>query len=282
MNDKAPFSVRAAVPQLQFPQTQFATLAQLQGPIARFWGQRLRLATRYSDRKAWEFIWLMQALAVRGLLAPGRSALGFAVGQEPIAAALAAQGVRVLATDAPPGVGDAHWLQTDQYAQSRADLNGAGLCPAADFDERVQFQFLDMNALPRLGQQFDFCWSLCAIEHLGDFDHLQRFVLGCMDYVLPGGYSLHTGELFVGPPDQVRPAAGSTIFPSLDEYRALFAQLQARGHRVAPLDLPPQTELADSIVDYPPYSDHHLRLNFDGVNTTSFGFVVQKSNEALA
>ena len=70
----------------------------LQKDFYRYWCARLGQAPRY-HRKQWEYVYVLQALWERGLLAPGRSGLGFGVGREPLAAVMAASGCRILATD---------------------------------------------------------------------------------------------------------------------------------------------------------------------------------------
>src|SRR4051812_19378190 len=52
-------------------------------------------------RKYWEWVFILHTALGRGLARPGERALGFAVGTEPLAAALARHGVSVTATDAP-------------------------------------------------------------------------------------------------------------------------------------------------------------------------------------
>ena len=50
-------------------------------------------------RKVWEYVYVLRAAEQQGLLAPGRAALGFGVGTEPLPAALARRRRRALATD---------------------------------------------------------------------------------------------------------------------------------------------------------------------------------------
>ena len=52
-------------------------------------------------RKMWEWLFIAEALRERGMLAAGRSGLGFGVGQEPLVALFAAAGCDVVATDQP-------------------------------------------------------------------------------------------------------------------------------------------------------------------------------------
>ena len=50
---------------------------------------------------------------------------------------------------------------------AETDLNDRLLCPPARFDQLVTFRPVDMTAIPDDLAGFDFCWSSCALEHLG-------------------------------------------------------------------------------------------------------------------
>lgn len=56
------------------------------------------------------------------MLRSGRSAIGFAVGQEPLASVMAASGVTVVATDLAPSQSDERWLATGQHADGAEAL----------------------------------------------------------------------------------------------------------------------------------------------------------------
>lgn len=266
--------------ELLFPVCQASTQAQLESPVAQFWIQELREPPNRLHRKYWEYAWLLQVLATRGMIAPGRKGLGFAVGTEPISAYLASRGVGVLATDAPPGVGDGQWLASGQYAQSREDINVRWLCPPDKFKENVRFRYEDMNALSSDLYGYDFCWSLCAIEHLGSVQRLGAFVLRSLETLKPGGVAVHSGELFCGDGTQVPPVAGDTVIPRQSDYIELADMLESKGYRVEPLNFDLGNGPVDSIIDEAPYSlERHIKLNFRGVTTTSFGLIVGKPHD---
>ena len=87
------------------------------------WMDVLKEKPRY-HRKLWEFFFVAQALQEQGLLAPGRSGVGFGVGTEPLPAAFAALGVSVLASD--QGIEEAMragWAATDQHTSTVDALN---------------------------------------------------------------------------------------------------------------------------------------------------------------
>ena len=263
-------------PSLFEPVCQAPTLAQLRSEPARYWLAELRYPTRFSDRKSWEYAWLMQVLAYHGMMTPGRRGLGFAVGREPITAYLAGRGVSILATDAPQSVVGEYWIESGQFARCVADLNHADLCSPDVLDQRVRFRGVDMNAVDADLRDFDFCWSLCAIEHLGGFERLEAFIFASLETLKPGGLAVHSGELFCGPADRPPPASGHTIHPTAEQYRGLAERLEAAGHRVAPLNFHLGDDPADQLIDQPPYSDWHIKLNYSGVDTTSWGLIVQR------
>ena len=86
-------------------------------------------------------------------------------------------------------------LRTGQHASELAALERPGVCDHDAFAVRVQFRAVDMNEIPAdLDSQFDFCWSSCALEHLGSLEHGMRFIERAMALLRPGGIAVHTTE----------------------------------------------------------------------------------------
>ena len=89
--------------------SQLCSAESLRSPALRAWAERLRPMWAAGDdardvmlhRKMWEWLFIAEALRERGMLAPGRSGLGFGVGQEPLVALFADAGCDVVATDQP-------------------------------------------------------------------------------------------------------------------------------------------------------------------------------------
>jgi len=167
------------------------------------WASRLHLSPEGKNapsghivhRKAWEWCVIAQALMERGMLEPGRTGCGFAVGTEPLASAFAARGVQVLATDQAGGENAENWIKSGQHAASLESLYRPDLISRSDFDSRVRFSPVDMRKLELpWEEQFDFIWSSCSIEHLGTLEAGWRFVLDSMDLVKVGGFAIHTTE----------------------------------------------------------------------------------------
>src|SRR5262245_57515250 len=185
----------------------------------------------YLHRKVWEWCYIAQALEERGLLRQGSRGMGFAVGREPLAAAFASRGCEIVATDLQAARADT-WIATNQHA-SRGSLNEAGLCDATDFERRVSFLFVDMNAVPAELEQsaFDFVWSSCSIEHLGSLDDARRFVLGAMRCLKPGGVAVHTTEYNVSSNAETI-VEGSTVLFRRADIESLARNLRANGHEI--------------------------------------------------
>ena len=228
-------------------------------------------------RKQWEWVFILQALEERGLLAPGRRGIGFGVGSEPLTALFARRGVEVVATDLDADAAvQAGWLNADQHAAGLAALDRLGLCPADRFARLVSFRVEDMNAIsPDLHGGFDFTWSSCCFEHLGSIEHGLRFVEESLRLLKPGGVAVHTTEFNLSSNTDTLSEGGCVLFRRRDIDR-LARRLTAAGHRIC-LDYSEGDGPADRHVDVPPYDlSLHLRLLLDGFVSTSIGLIVQR------
>jgi SAM-dependent methyltransferase len=252
------------------------------------WADRLRPAwdgegsgkSHPLHRKLWEWIFIAQALSERGMLAPGRRGLGFGVGQEPLVALFASFGCDIVATDLDPDTAAAAgWDDGAQYAGSVASLNIHGLCPPAEFAERVSFRPVDMNAIPAQLTGFDFTWSSCAFEHLGSLDAGKRFIVEQMDCLAPGGIAVHTTEYNVSSNDATI-ASGPTVLFRRRDMQDLARSLRRRGHRIR-VDYAEGDQPADRHIDAPPFSDTHLKIQLASFVTTSFGLVVRRGTGSV-
>lgn len=232
-------------------------------------------------RKVWEWCFMLQALDERDLLRSGVRALGFGVGTEPLVAALAARGVRVVATDQPADQAGA-WGDSGQHAAALDAVRRPDLCPDERFDEQVSFRPLDMRAIPDDLTGFDVNWSSCCFEHLGSPDAGFDFVVDAMKTLRPGGIAVHTTEIDCGPSASVLEigtlANGDyACFYRRSDLRRLVARLREHGHRVRCNYHISTTHPLERAVDEQPYShDPHLRLRVVDRVVSSFGLVVTK------
>lgn len=258
----------------------------IEAPWLRHWCRVLGHPPFY-HRKLWEDCFILQVLWEAGMLRPGRRALCFAVGEEPLPATLAAFGVAVLATDI--GSADTRargWIATGQHGTGTEALYRPHLLAREAFDQRVSFRSVDMAAIPGDLRQggFDMVWSACAMEHLGTIAAGGRFVAQAMACLKPGGIAVHTTEYNLDPEGPTI-EAGRTVLFQRRHIAALGARLAAAGHRLRPLDDAHGTGLMDRFIDLPPYQPErspvgflappHLRLSVGGFVATSAGLVIE-------
>jgi SAM-dependent methyltransferase len=259
--------------------------ADIEHDWLRHWARVLNTAPVY-HRKLWEDCFVLQALWGAGMLAPGRRALGFAVGREALPSILAAHGVAVVATDLDGSDARARdWIETDQHAGAKDGLFCPGVLDRAEFDRLVSFRPADMGRLPDDLQrgEFDLVWSVCALEHLGTLDRGMAFVEASIRCLKPGGMAVHTTEFNLdGAGGTLR--RGSTVLYQRRHLEALGERLAAAGHRMLPLDDGHGEGMLDRFVDLPPQEHDpsplgpvfppHLRLSVRGYPVTSAGIIV--------
>jgi len=265
--------------------SQLCSAESLRSPQLRAWADRLRPMWASGDedsrdvmlhRKMWEWLFIAEALRERGLLAPGRTGLGFGVGQEPLVALFADAGCDLVATDQPHGAAVASgWTDSEvEWAGGLEHLNTHGLCPDELFVRRVRFRPVDMNAIPDDLRGFDFTWSSCALEHLGTLGAGADFVVAQMECLRPGGVAVHTTEYLVGSNDETV-EAGGTVFYRRRDIEALVERLRRAGHTID-VDFTLGSTPEDLHVDVAPYTDVHLRTRLGDYETTSLALVISK------
>jgi SAM-dependent methyltransferase len=249
------------------------------------WAHRLGMQPAL-HRKIWEFAYICQALQCDDMLAVGRRGLGFGCGKEPLASLFVKLGCDVLATDL--GAGDARakgWMSNEQHAQSLDGVWMPELCSHEEARQRLQFRAVDMNQIPNdLATSFDFCWSACALEHLGSIDKGLQFIERSLECLKPGGVAVHTTELNLD--DGATLDHHATVLFQKRHFELLTSRLREAGFDVAMPLLRDGDPFLDGYVDVPPYPDPvsvgrslsvlHLRLAIGGFRTTSVGLVIRK------
>ncbi len=266
--------------------SSLCTERSLTDPVMLAWADRIRSAWDHTGsgapvlahRKIWEWVFLIQALHERGVLAPGRRGIGFGVGRDPLAALFASLGCEILATDI--GLDEARragWVETDQHAHGLGALRFDEICDPDEFARLVTYRTVDMRALPadlRHGE-FDFSWSACAFEHLGSLAAGEAFLLRQMDCLRPSGVAVHTTEFNVDS-NRSTVAAGHTVLYRRRDIEATARRLGDLGHRIE-LDFDPGASPVDRHVDAPPWTGPHLKLRLGRFVATSIGIIVEKS-----
>ncbi len=226
-------------------------------------------------RKVWEWVFIAHhILKVAGI---GTRGLGFGVGSEPMAGLFAKIGSVVTATDAPQEIGLASgWNSGDQLASCLAAIPSLGMDRAV-FERMVEFRHCDMNAIDDDLIGYDFCWSSCALEHLGNLRAGLDFIKNSLATLRPGGVAVHTTEFNLGSNDRTVTEGPCVLYRQRD-IDDLTAELEAEGHRVEAFKIAPDSTVIDGFVDMPPYLHApHLKLLYDGFVTTSAGLVVHRS-----
>ncbi|MEI9999689.1 MAG: hypothetical protein WDO13_11240 [Verrucomicrobiota bacterium] len=249
--------------------------ADLESIEYAYWLDQLGTALHY-HRKLWELAYVCQVAWQTGSLAAGKRGLGFAVGTEELPSYFAARGVKVHATDAPAHL-SLGWADTNQHAATLESVFRPKLISRELFDRNVSFEPVDMNRIPDSLRDFDFCWSICALEHLGSLRHGADFVLNSLKTLRSGGYAIHTMEYNVSSNDRTLDHASTVVFRRQDLER--IAEQAARlGHEVTPLDFSTGRLPLDEYVDLPPFAEHapQLKLLIREFACTSFGLVIRK------
>jgi hypothetical protein len=260
-----------------FPYSTMCRQESFQADYFPYWTAKIGQALRY-HRKLWEFVFICQALWERGALQPGARGLGFGVGVEPLSAFFASQDCQVIATDMGGDEASAQgWAGSLQHAAGKEALRAPWVCPDSLFDSNVSYRTCDMNHIPANLTGFDFCWSACALEHLGSIEKGLKFIENSVDCLKPGGWAVHTTEFNLSSNDQTVDNLNTVLFRRRD-FEALAARLAAKGHTVAPFDFEPGARALDRYIDVAPYrAQPHLVLALMGYATTSFGIIVQRA-----
>ena len=252
----------------------------------RHWCGRIGFVPLY-HRKVWEDCYALQALHERGMMAPGKRGLGFAVGAEWLPSFFAARGAEVVATDLDAeDLRARNWIETDQHGGRVDTIFKPGLIDLDTFNARVSLRSVDMNRIPEdLHGGFDFLWSVCSLEHCGSIAQGLDFVVEAMRCLRPGGVAVHTTEFNINPEGPTI-EEGSTVLFQRRHMEELEARLALAGHRMLPMDFGTGTGVLDAFVDLPPYPGSstplpipeapHLRLSIMGLVATSIGFIVEK------
>jgi 2-polyprenyl-3-methyl-5-hydroxy-6-metoxy-1,4-benzoquinol methylase len=266
------------------------TQADMESPWFAHWCQELRIAPIY-HRKLWEFAFVLQVLSERGRLRPGLRGIGFGCGEEPLASYLASRGITVTVTDLDPAqsVGRG-WVETGQHTSALDQAFKPELVDRDRFEELVKLEYVDMNGIPSsLEGRHDFCWSICAFEHLGSIENGLRFVENAMRTLKPGGVAVHTTEFnYLSEDETVE--SGSTVLFLRKHFVELKRRLEASGHEVGELDFSTGGGVLDRFIDVPPYAwdgasediwgpnPEHLKMTVGRFPCTCYGLIVRRGS----
>jgi hypothetical protein len=233
-------------------------------------------------RKVWEEAYVVNTL--RSKLKPGMKGIVFGVGEERLPSLFASYGCEILATDLNPNEEASQgWANTAQLG-SLDKIYKDDLVDRKSFDRLVSFEYADMNNIgEHLHGQFDFCWTLCAFEHLGSIEKGLQFIENTGKLLKSGGISAHTTEFNYSRTDTID-NWGTVLFRKQD-FESLATRLSE--YTLPTIDFNVGENPIDSFIDMPPYAWHqghneklnhcHLKLMVDGFPSTCFGVSFQKA-----
>ncbi len=264
-----------------------STQNDIESDWCAYWCNRLGIRPVY-HRKIWELCFVLQNMHAFNMLKPGVKGLAFGCGQEPIASLLASYSVDVLATDLSPDHDNSKgWTETSQHGTSLHSIWHPHLVSKDTFDRHVKLEYIDMRQIPVHLRDFDVCWSICALEHLGSIRFGLDFIGQSMHTLKPGGIAIHTTEFNVkdGPTIDNWP----TVLFQRHHFEELATRLRSQGHLVDPISFNIGDDILDRFIDLPPYHDlppnmaslqefpAHMKLSVDGFPATCFGLAIQKA-----
>jgi hypothetical protein len=252
------------------------TQNDVESPWFAYWCNQLKISPIY-HRKLWEFAFFLQVLHEHKIFdKEGIRGVGFGCGQEPLASYLASKNIAVTVTDLEPEkVAGMGWTNTAQHTSTH--------------------KFADMNDIPvDLGSNLDFCWSICAFEHLGSIEKGLAFVENSLRVLKPGGIAIHTTEYNYLSEDRTIDDWPTVLFLK-KHFQELAEKLSSKGHRMLGPDFNVGSGVLDRFIDIPPYAvgdggwfkfsadqwgdsnqAGHLKLTVDGFPCTCFAVVVVK------
>ena len=260
------------------------TQLDMESPWFKYWCSQLKAAPIY-HRKLWEFAFVLQALYEHGILQQGYEGVGFGCGKEPLASYFASKNMKALVTDlAPEQVAGLGWAETGQHATSLEQVFYPNIVSREMFDSNVRHRCIDMNHIPAFGKNFDFCWSVCALEHVGSIKKGLDFVENSLLVLKPGGIAVHTTE-FNYLSEKKTIDNWSTVLFLRRHFEELATRLTKNGHKMLGPDFTIGNGVLDTFIDVPPYaplsSDQyqtgHLKLAIDGFACTCFGIIIRKA-----
>jgi len=258
------------------------TQLDIESPWLWHWCQRLDTAVIY-HRKVWEFAYVLQVLWENGMLQPGKRGIGFGCGEEPIPSFLASLGVSVTITDQDSDTAKKQgWAQTGQFTETLDSAFREDLVDRSAFDKLATLRYVDMNAIDDDLSGYDFCWSICAYEHLGSISKGQDFVVNAMKVLKPGGIAVHTTEFNFASNGPTIDGGPTVLFRKKD-FEEIGAAIYENGDVPSDMTFDVGDGPIDNFVDVPPYDYtdenwevkdprvNHLKLSLSGYPTTCYG-----------
>ena len=138
-------------------------------------------------------------------------------------------------------------------------------------------------------EEYDFCWSCCALEHLGDSKKGLDFVINSLKCIKKDGFAIHTTEFNINSLnnnyDGKTYDANNLVLYRKQDIESLKNDIEKLGHHFYPINYDIGNKVIDNYIDLPPYNNfdigyhngpYHLKLKIDNYITTCIGFVIKK------
>jgi SAM-dependent methyltransferase len=158
-------------------------------------------------RKQWEFAQIFRALRRRGFLRANARGLSMGGGVERLLYALARHVRHLTVTDLYESASVWEGARTDD-----PDRSVKASAPFPIDDSRVSARHMDMRALEFADGVFDFCYSSCAIEHIGTYDDFLTHLREVRRVLKDDGVYVLTTEFHYG--DDIIPVPNNYYFSS--------------------------------------------------------------------
>ena len=155
--------------------------------------RELRELPRF-HRKQWEFGMLFRALDSLGRLRPDGAGLSMGGGRELLLYAVARRVRQLVVTDL--------YDPRTTWTEARTDDPDRFVRQGKPFpvdDARLRALRMDMRQLEFPDQSFDFAYSACAVEHIGEWADFLQHLREVHRVLKPGGVYAFTTELHYGP-----------------------------------------------------------------------------------
>lgn len=277
-------------PQTQNLVSKVSTQEDIESDWSRYWINELGKEFKY-HRKNWEQSFIMQVLFEHGMLNEGKRGCGLGCGKEPLPSYFVKKGCNITAGDKPDKNNNGNWVEGGQYTESLSDLFYKNIVDFNDFKEKLELRYIDLNKIPQeFFGLYDFCWSVCVIEHIGSIQAGLDFLKNSLRLLKPGGISVHTTEFNYLNTPQTIDNCGSVIFKR-EHIEQLSENILKLGGKVIGsnfsygngifdiyIDNPPyfHQKIEGINMQYPPYDVPHIKLNIDGFPATCFGIIIKK------
>lgn len=283
-------------------QSKASIQSDMESEWVSYWSSKLHIHPIY-HRKIWELCYVPQVLYENDALKENSKGIVFGCGQEPLPSLFANMEADITVTDLHPDhVVTKGWAESDQHAGTLEKVFYPNIIEKAKFEENVEHKFVDMNDIPKeLNNKYNFCWSVCALEHLGSIEKGLQFVENSCDVLIDGGVAVHTTEYNYTNENDTLDDCYAVAFQD-KHFHDLKERLKKKGCELLTLNFDAGDGVLDRFVDVPPYlwsekstssgfksgmkegqwwniNQHgHMKLTLDGFPCTCFGLIIRKNS----